>query len=108
MDIKLTWRTDRNHFEGIYMNSDKDSGIFYIQPVKELDYDINKKLEDILEDIVVIYSRDRTQTTLMKCKYKGHKAVAKHFIVDSKEKAQSIIDSEVRFQSYFKDEESVV
>jgi len=88
------------------MDSMNFSGTFYIKPVKESDSTL--RLEDILEDPVVIYSRESTQTTLMKCKYKGINAVAKIFKVNTKAKAQSIIDNEVRFQSCFKDIQRVV
>ena len=86
----------------------QQAGTFYVKAVKERVYDVNLRIEDILKDPVVIYSRDSTQTTLMKGIYKGNQAVAKLFVVNRKVQALSIIDTEVRFQSYFKDHAEVV
>jgi len=90
------------------MDSDNDWGIFYMKAVKERVFDVNLRIEDIIQDPVEIYSNENTHTTLMKGKYKGDKAVAKVFKVNTKEKAQSIFDNEVRIQEYFKDDEAVV
>jgi len=106
--IKLTWSPDRNQFEGIYNMHDEIAGTFYIKPVKEKVFDATLRIEDIIEGSEIMYSRMATQTTLMKGNYKGDKAVAKLFIVDRKDQAQSIIDSEVHFQSYFKEQNGVV
>ena len=84
-DIKLTWNSDRNQFEGIWMSNDDLAGIFYMKAVKERVYDVNLRIDDILKDPVVIYSRESTQTTLMKGTYKGDQAVAKLFIVNKKD-----------------------
>ena len=42
-------------------------------------------LEDILKDPVIIYSRQDTQTTLMRGIYEGDKAVAKIFVTNRKD-----------------------
>ena len=83
--IKLTWSTDRNQLEGIWKNNYNQAGTFYMKAVKERVYDVNLRIEDILKDPVVIYSRESTQTTLVKGIYNGHQAVSKVFIVNRKD-----------------------
>ena len=79
------------------MKNDNKAGTIYMKPVTSIAYDINIRIEDILKDPVMIYSRQSTQTTLMKGTYKGEPAVAKLFRVNRKDQALSIIDNEVRF-----------
>ena len=85
INIKLTWSSARNKFEGIWKTNYNKAGTFYMKAVKERVYDVNLRIEDILKDPVVIYSRESTQTTLMKGIYEGDQAVAKVFTVNRKD-----------------------